>query len=263
MLDVGHRLGDALVRSSKLKERAKNVFEEFLAGDASGLAKLVPTSLVFGVWDSRDTQAKLPRIVQSTIRAWDVDELKRSAQYNPPIDYAELEVFSDEEKAKQEGDPKSPLAKRGFVHVPAVESHGGVVVRGSIERHVIVNLVALRRLQGGSNTAHLCKYVLGLALVAASEPPEAFLRQGCLLTLDPSSLGSWTVVGRDGSRVPVDFNQEFARTYAETAKVNLKVEPNQTFEFEKARAVADLDDGEKKKRKKKAEANTPTKATTE
>ena len=41
------------------------------------------------------------------------------AKYVPTIDYAALDVFSEEEKAKQEGDPKSPLAKRGFVAVPA------------------------------------------------------------------------------------------------------------------------------------------------
>lgn len=131
ILEAGHRLGDAIVRSSELKEKAKQAFDQFLSkGDAGALAKLAPTSLVFGVWDSRDTQAKLPRIVQSVIRAWDVDVLTRSAQYSPPIDYAALDVFSDEDKAKQEGDPKSPLAKRGFVHVPSGQAHGGILARG-------------------------------------------------------------------------------------------------------------------------------------
>ncbi len=96
IFDVGHRLGDALVRSTDLAATAKDAFEALLRGDATKLAKLAPTSLVFGAWDSRDTSAKLPRIVQSVIRAWDVQELTRSAQYNPPVDYAALEVFSDE-----------------------------------------------------------------------------------------------------------------------------------------------------------------------
>ncbi len=184
IFDAGHRLGDAIIRSSELKDDAKKSFELFRdSGDASALAKLAPTSLVFGVWDSRDTQAKLPRIIQAVIRAWDVNVLKRSAQYNPPIDYSALDVFSEEEKAKQEGDPKSPLAKRGFVHVPAGEALGGVVARGAIERHVTVNLVALRRLDGENATA-LRRYLLGLALVAAAEPLDGFLRQGCLLTAD-------------------------------------------------------------------------------
>ena len=123
LLEVGHRLGDALVRSSTLKDEANRAFMHFLdTGDSSWIAKLAPTSIVFGAWDSRDTQAKLPRILQAVIRAWDVDVIKRSAQYNPPIDYSALEVFDEAQKEKQEGDPKSPLAKRGFVHVPAGET---------------------------------------------------------------------------------------------------------------------------------------------
>jgi len=60
---AGHRLGDAIVRSSDLREEARSAFATYLdTGDASALAKLAPTSLVFGVWDSRDTQAKLPRL---------------------------------------------------------------------------------------------------------------------------------------------------------------------------------------------------------
>ena len=63
--------------SSICPARRRRAFEDFLSGDATAIAKLAPTSLVFGVWDSRDTQARLPRIVQSVIRAWDVSELKR------------------------------------------------------------------------------------------------------------------------------------------------------------------------------------------
>src|SRR5579884_850326 len=59
ILEAGHRLGDAIVRSSELKDDARDAFKLFLgSNDASGLAKLAPTSLVFGVWDSRDTQTK-------------------------------------------------------------------------------------------------------------------------------------------------------------------------------------------------------------
>ena len=99
IFDAGHRLGDAIIRSVKkkensdfdLKQAAQDAFKSLLdTGDASAVAKLAPTSLVFGVWDSRDTQAKLPRIVQSVIRAWDIDILTRSAQYNPALDYAAL-----------------------------------------------------------------------------------------------------------------------------------------------------------------------------
>ena len=217
ILEAGHRLGDAVIRSTALKDRAREAFEAFLdRRDAASLAKLASTSLVFGVWDSRDTQAKLPRIVQSTIRAEDIDVLTRSAQYNPALDYAELDVFSEADKEKQQGDPKSPLAKRGFVHVPAVKTHGGVIARGPILRNVTINLIALRRLEGENGQA-LRRYVLGLALVAATAPMDGFLRAGCLLTLDPDEEGLWHTVARTGARIPFGLNEEVALRYARSA----------------------------------------------
>jgi CRISPR-associated protein Csb1 len=248
ILEAGHRLGDAIVRSSELRELAKEAFERFLdTGDASALAKLAPTSLVFGVWDSRDSQAKLPRIVQSVIRAWGVVEIKRSAQYNPPIDYAALEVFSDDEKTKQEGDPKSPLAKRGFVHVPAIGAPGGVVAKGPILRDVTVNLVALRRLKGENGQA-LRRYVLGLALVAATDTPDGFLRQGCLLTLDPAASGHWHAVARDGQRTPLALNSDVAVDYANRTKEEFGVGASKRIAFNKQFAQEDLKELDNKKK---------------
>lgn len=259
ILEVGHRLGDALVRSSTLRDRAKQAFSHFLdTGDASQIAKLAPTSLVFGAWDSRDTQAKLPRILQSVIRAWDVDVIKRSAQYTPPIDYAAIDVFDEEQKQKQEGDPKSPLAKAGFVHVPAGEALGGVVARGPIERHVTVNLIALRRLRGGGeNSQALRRYILGLALVGATEPLDGFLRQGCLLSGHPGKPPVWQVVERDGKRSdPLDLDQARALAYARTTREVFPVAEDAVFEFSKdfARAAVDAASGKSAKGKNKATA---------
>ncbi len=250
ILQTGHRLGDALIRSSDLKDEAHAAFHAFLEdGDASKLARLAPTSLVFGVWDSRDTQAKLPRVLQSVVRAWDVDELRRSAQYNPPIDYSGLEVFSEEDKEKQEGDPKSPLAKRGFVHVPAPDALGGIVANGPIERSITINLIALRRLDGQDGEA-LRRYILGLCLVAASAPFDGFLRQGCLLTPDPDAPSQWHVVARDGTRSPVDLTHEIAIEYARKARSSFSVSQDRSFTFDKKLAVADAKAGDKKKGKK-------------
>src|SRR5690606_35004621 len=45
IFEAGHRLGDAIVRSSELRDVAKTAFEKFLnEGDADALAKLAPTS---------------------------------------------------------------------------------------------------------------------------------------------------------------------------------------------------------------------------
>ena len=254
IFDAGHRLGDALVRcvakdeksDFDLSEAAHDAFQTFLdTGDASAIAKLAPTSIVFGAWDSRDTQAKLPRIVQSVIRAFDIEELTRSAQYNPPIDYADLDVFSDAEKEKQEGDPKSPLAKRGFVHVPAGHTHGGVIARGPIERHITVNLVALRRLKGEA----LRRYVLGLSLVAATAPLDPFLRQGCLIVPDPNTTAEWVFVDRTGERAPVGLTEEIAQAYAEAVATVFGVGPDRRLTFSKGRA---RDDAKKSDKKAKA-----------
>ena len=239
ILQAGHRLGDALIRSTTLAEEANAAFTTFLdTGDAAAIARLAPTSLVFGVWDSRDTQAKLPRIVQSVVRAWDVDELTRSAQYNPPVDYAALEVFSDAEQQKQAGNTKSPLAQRGFVHVPATGEHGGIVVHGEIRRTVTVNLVALRRL-GGDDGPALRRYVLGLALVAATAPLDGFLRQGCLLTPDPDEPASWAAVGRDGARETLALDADAALAFAQDAAAAFGVRESRTVPFDKALAKAD------------------------
>lgn len=250
ILEAGHRLGDALIRSTELKEEAQAAFLTYLDnGDAHPIAKLAPTSLVFGVWDSRDTQAKLPRIVQSAIRAHDIDVLHRSAQFNPALDYAALGVFDDEDKAKAERDAKSPLAQRGFVHVPAVNAPGGVIARGGIWRTVTINLVALRQL-GGENAVALRRYILGLSLVAATEPQDGFLRQGCLLTPDFDAPSVWHVVARNGQRQALALDAARALDYAQKAEKQFGKGQDRRVSFTKERAKADVKPEETKKKAK-------------
>jgi CRISPR-associated protein Csb1 len=275
ILEVGHRLGDALIRSSDLKDEAQAAFKALLDfGNAQPIAKLAPTSLVFGVWDSRDTQAKLPRLVQSVIRAWGVDTLTRSAQYNPPIDYSALDVFSDEEKAKQEGDPKSPLAKRGFVHVPSGAAPGGIVCRNGIEQDITINLIALRRLQAEKpeDTVKLRCYLLSLSLVAATAPLDGFLRQGCLLV--PATTAPWQVINRDGQRSGAStLTHGLAKGYA-TAKatafgVGASKTGDQAVKFNKDLAKTDVavtkdkSAGGKGKKDKKTKAESTESASDE
>jgi CRISPR-associated protein Csb1 len=252
LLEAGHRLGDAVIRSTELQEKAQEAFKAFQThNDPTELARLGPTSLVFGVWDSRDTNAKLPRIVQSVIRAWNVDPLKRSAQFTPALDYAALkEGFTADEKQKAEGNTGSPLAVRGFVHVPAVNTHGGVVVHGDIVRDVTVNLVALRRL-GGTAHQELRRYILGLSLVAAVEPPEAFLRQGCLLVPDEAKLAQWQAIDRHGKRIDVSLTEAIAQGYAKTAVEAFGVAEPRKIAFDPKRAKEDV-----KKADKKAKASS-------
>ncbi len=255
ILDAGHRLGDAIVRASQLKEDARAAYEDVLSkGDVSKLAKLAPTSIVFGSWDSRDTQAKLPRLIQAVIRAWNVDVLTRSAQYVPPVDYSAYDVFSEEDKQKSENNPKSPLAQRGFVPVPATGAHGGVVAHGPIVRDLTVNLIALRRLRSSENAAALHRYILGLSLVAATEPLDGFLRQGCLLVPDVEKPSPWFEVERTGARTEVALESAAVRSFAKDAAVAFGVGPSREAMFDPAGAKSDVsDDKDKGKKKTKKE----------
>jgi len=254
ILEAGHRAGDALIRCSSLQQEFQNAFKSVLKGDATPLARIAPTSLVFGVWDSRDTQAKLPRIFASTIRAYNVRPLHRSAQYNPPVDYAELDVFSEAEKAKAEGNNKNPLAIRGFVHVPATWTHGGVIADGDIRRDATLGLAALRLLHAGKDeqkTLALRRYILSLALVAFTHKPGGYLRQGCLLVLNPDQPRELVEVHPDGTRKPCGITHDEALTFAAKAAQAFGVGESKTVPFEKEKAKADVTDGGDAKTKPK------------
>lgn len=239
LLEVGHRLGDAIVRCTELKARAQEAFIAISRGDATALAKLAPTSLVFGAWDSRETGAKVPRIVQSVIRAWDVCALSRSAQYFPPLNYAEHGVIS--EKAAE--NEKSPEAQRGYAAVPSTGAHGGIVASGPIRRDLTVNLVALRRLTG-PDAEKLRAYILGLSIVAAIEPQDPFLRQGCLLVPDSDADARWECVLRSGKRHPIQYDVDGLLAYARSAAEAFGVGEDRELRFDKKLAEQD-----KKKKK--------------
>jgi CRISPR-associated protein Csb1 len=102
LLEAGHRTADASVRCSSLQDELHSAFEAVLDGNAEPLAKIAPTSLVFGVWDSRGTQAKLPRLVNSTIRAFDVRKLTRSAQYIPATEYVATGLLDDPDQVEDQ-----------------------------------------------------------------------------------------------------------------------------------------------------------------
>jgi CRISPR-associated protein Csb1 len=258
LLEAGHRAGDAIVRCSELQQTLQDAFKAVLKGNAEPLAKIAPTSLVFGVWDSRDTQAKLPRLVASTIRAFNVRRLTRSAQFIPAAEYV-TEKLLDEPPDKATRDA---YAERGFVHVPASGSHGGVIATGGIRRDATLGLAALRLLFAGKDEAKtlaLRRYILGLALTAFTHNPSGYLRQGCLLVLDPSQPGEFVEVAPDGRRTPVTTKHEQALAYARVVAKAFGVGENRTVEFDKERALKDvMGEGDTKaKGKKGKKANTP------
>ncbi len=242
LLDVGHRAGDALVRCSGLQEELHGAFLDVIKGNALPLAKIAPTSLLFGVWDSRDTQAKLPRLISSTIRAYDVRKLTRSATYFPPVDYTVEEIFTEAEKQKAEGDAKNPLSKRGFVNALATSTHGGIIAENGIRRDAVLALAALKLLKAGNedDTLKLQRYILGLALTAFTKLPLGYYRQGTILVLDPQKEQEFFQVNLQGKKEPCTLTHNDALEFARQAAKNFGVEKNREVYFDKTLAKKDI-----------------------
>jgi len=244
LLDVGHRAADAVIRFSDKWTVLKNAFLAVRdKRDATLLAKLAPTSLVFGVWDSRDTQVKLPRLVGSTIRAYKVEKLTRSAQF-----FAATEKEDIQELASQEF-----LSAVGLDDAPAGRTDGGVIAQGGIRREAVLNLVALRALTGPDAIASrkLQRYVLGLALVALLARSEKFLRQGCLLVPGDGKTADAKVVERTGLRTPLAVTEDSALVFAKAAAMDFGVGEPWTAVFDNG-AVKKASEKKKDDKSKKA-----------
>lgn len=246
LLDAGHRAGDALVRCSELSDAVNEAFRAVERGDYAKLAAFAPTSLVFGAWNSRGekgAQSKVPRLVASTIRAFNVRPLTRGAVYIPPMDYSLAEVFSEKDKEKAEGDSKNPLAKRGFVHNPASAAHGGVIAKGGVRRDATLSLAALQRIAAGvdaDQTLKLRRYILGLSLVALTAEPDPYLRQGCNLVIDPDKPVELSEVYRNGERKPFRLSHDDAIAFAKLAANEYDIGESQTVPFDKKKAKDDV-----------------------
>jgi CRISPR-associated protein Csb1 len=237
LLDAGHRAADALVRFSNQKSELSKAFRAISESrDFAPLAKLAPTSLVFGVWDSRDTGVKVPRLVGSTVRAYGVEPLTRAAQYFSAFKKTETETL---------GQTQDFLSEQGLSDAPAGRGPGGVVARGGIRRESVLNLVALRALAAKppEATKALQRYLLGLALVALTAPVELFLREGCLLVPSESEPAVRNEVSRSGKRVPFSLNADSALEFAQAAATDFVVGKDwekASFDDELVKAAANV-----------------------
>jgi len=225
LLDLAHRSADAVVKATP--SLAKHIGLAFEAlnrhGNAGLLCAIAPTSLLFGVWDSRaGTGEKRPRLIRSIIRAWDVDVLHAAAQFNSVWkDLSEDQQKEIKEEEKKKGKVERSVA--GLADAPATfrtdkvarfidgkpnpEARvlGGVLTKGPIVRDVTINLVALRALRGKDDeeTKQIQKYLLGLALLAATTELELSLREGCLLRYADET-DEWRQVPRRGEPSPIE-----------------------------------------------------------
>ena len=214
-----HRLADAAIRATALVGEIRRCFEAVESGDPEPMARIAPTTLVYGAWDSRDTQVRLPRAVSSIIRAFDVSVLTRSAQYSGALGQAALGL-SDREWKKG--------AEIGFAPTPSVDAPGGILVNGEIVQSASVMVNVLRRYRTGDDAALLPAWLLGLALGALlTAGREYHLRSGCALV--PAGPGQWTSVSVSGERARIELDaeavvaelREVAGEWAEAAGVTL------------------------------------------
>lgn len=150
---------------------------------------------------------------------------------------------------------KDAYAERGFIHVPAAATHGGVIAEGGVRRDGTLGLAALRLLRTGKDEASslpLRRYILGLSLVAFTYNPSGSLRQGCLLVLNPDQPREFVEVHPDGKRTPCSISHDNALKFATEAAKAFGIEKDRTVEFEKDRAKKDVKgEGDAKTGKKK------------
>jgi CRISPR-associated protein Csb1 len=279
LLDLAHRSADAVVLASPtLAGEIAKAFEALRNnGNAAPLCTLAPTSLVFGVWDSRGSGEKRPRLVRSIIRAWDVEVLHTAAQFN-----SVWKALSEEQQKELEKEAKAKkikLSVKGFADAPATfrtdknqfiagapnpEARvlGGVLAKGAIERDVTINLVALRglRAKDAAETNEVQKYLLGLALLAATADLELFLREGCLLRYADDN-DKWTAVPRRGAPKEVSLPKHGEIVaYTRVAEVPFKAKWPKSKEGKALPLEHDFEVAEAKKLLAKKDDDTPAEA---
>lgn len=162
LLALPHRVADFRVRASNQRDAAANAIKALARGDALPLLKFMPTSLIFGFWDSRAEgyQHKQSRILLSRIDAFGVVPCERRSIYTGPYSKdecasvvlgnenlaQELSEFDakaadDDEKAKAGKEAKKwadKMAERGFSN--ALGSGLGGIFAERIERIALISL---------------------------------------------------------------------------------------------------------------------------
>jgi CRISPR-associated protein Csb1 len=101
-------------------------------------------------------------------------------------------------------------------------------------------------------TVALRRYILGLALTTFTCNPSGYLRQGCLLVLDPERPRTFEEVYPTGERRPAEITHEAALSYAADVAKAFGVGESSTVDFDRERARKDvLGEGETKTKGKK------------
>ncbi|MBL8474599.1 MAG: type I-U CRISPR-associated protein Cas7, partial [Methyloversatilis sp.] len=225
LLELGHRATDGAALASSIEPDLTRALKAMTGESPSPveLARLSPTSLLMGVWDSRKhrTGLKLPRAFSATIEASDVSQRVRHAQYNSAWHANQL----DPEIQKAAGTKPSEIGLDGAV---SGDGLGGVEVLGTIDRAAFLSATALRsNLRLGKNRpadvahGHAADYIAALGLVALTMPAFPWLRSGC--NLIAASTPSLHIVELDGTTRDVSISHEEALAAVRSAADKLQI----------------------------------------
>jgi len=241
---LGHRIADAALRFSDGAQDVTAALDSAFSGDNVPLAKLAPTSLLFGAWDSRgNVKVKLTRVVRAEIRASNVSK---------PI--AVLGQYRSSVNRPVEGDNKE-LSAEGLLDCPT-NGLGGVVVNGEITRTVQVNVRAIRKM----GNPVLQDYILGLGLVALLAPADLDLREGCNLVVASTTVEA---VKEDGTRHPFPMTYEQAVDFARKSAEQFGVGAARYFVYDEANIRAKIASRAEEKNKKADKAKSKRAAAAE
>ncbi|MDK2126493.1 type I-G CRISPR-associated RAMP protein Csb1/Cas7g [Parachitinimonas caeni] len=208
---LGHRAADGAVLASELNEEvtAAMLAMSSRTPNPVPLARLSPTSLLMGLWDSRPnrTGLKLPRAFSAEIEATNVSERIKHSLYNAAWHASHLHSSLVEAI----GTVKPSVV--GLESAPDGDAGAGVEVHGEIVRRATLSMIPLRSNLGwltpeDKDAAHqiTAEYTATLGLLALSMPTSPYLRVGC--TLLPAGSATMTLVRRDGSREVVSIEHD-------------------------------------------------------
>ncbi len=225
---IGHRLADAAIYFSSLRDKVQSTLKAFMEGDATSLAKMSPTALIFGLWDSRSerSRAKVTRIFNAEIRAHNVIEVPSAGQFVSSVPRLENQVNED-------------LSADGLLDCPyGVDKNtgkfmnkGGVIVKGEIVRSARLNLRGIRTLRGANiqETEKLQQYILGLGLFALTVPVNGDLREGCNLVATKTA---YSTFAEDSTRSEIALKHEDVLAFAKKAAQTFGVGPALEFVYD-------------------------------
>ncbi len=230
LTEVQNRAGDPAIRYHFAAE-----LDQLVAGNPEPLAKRNPTALIFGLWDSRATRVKVPRVIEATVTVRGAVNQPTAASLSTP--FTDDDRANIAEKLSKEGLTTSEV---GVDQVPVFSERGALdVTRATIERTVTLSVSALDQFRSNPK---LYDYLLGLALIAALSPIKLNLRSGTVLNRAARKVELYNDL-QPAVAVDVDFEEvlAFARNAAKGFGVGagetLKVDVEKIIENAKQKNV--------------------------